>query len=161
MLMKKSAIFNETREYRYILTREWDSSLRKILYIMLNPSTASHEVEDRTSKQCLFFAKKFEYGSLEVVNLFSIIATDPKKLKHVLNPIGNDNDRYILEAAKRADTIVVAWGEKHFINKRNKNVLSILKSNGHELYCLDVAKSGHPRHPSRMKHNIDNLKIYS
>ena len=159
--MKMNAIFDETGVYRYNLIREWDSSLPRVLYIMLNPSTANHEKEDQTSRQCLYFSKKFGFGSLEVVNLFSIISTDPTKIKHILDPIGKENDTYILEAAKRANKIIVAWGGEHFINKRNQEIASMLISRGYKLYCLDVTKSGHPRHPSRMNHNIEVLKTYS
>ncbi|MBO2945644.1 DUF1643 domain-containing protein [Paenibacillus sp. F411] len=70
--MKMDAIFDSTRKYRYLLSREWDTLLPRVLYVMLNPSTANHEEEDQTSKQCLYFAKKFGFGSLEVVNLYAI-----------------------------------------------------------------------------------------
>lgn len=53
--LKMDAVFSQCGKYRYLLKREWDASLPKVLYIMLNPSTASHETEDQTSKQCLFF----------------------------------------------------------------------------------------------------------
>lgn len=158
--MKMDAVFDETGMYRYLLRREWDPSLPSILYIMLNPSTASHENEDQTSRQCLYFAKKFGFGSLEVVNLYALISTDPKQLKFASDPVGAENDRYIDEAASRAKTIVVAWGEKHFIHQRNKVVARHLLSIGHDLYCLGIAKSGHPRHPSRMGHSLETLKIY-
>jgi hypothetical protein len=158
--MIMNAVFDETGMYRYLLSREWDTTLPKVLFIMLNPSTASQETEDQTSRQCLHFAKKFGFGSLEIVNLFALISTDPTKLKDSIDPLGKENDRYIVEAAKRADKIIVAWGEKHFINRRNKKVTDYLTNQGYDLYCLGVAKSGHPRHPSRMSHRIETLQIY-
>lgn len=78
--MKMDAVCDESGTYRYLLYRELDSSLPRILYIMLNPSTASHETEDQTSKQCLYFTKKFGFGSLEVVNLYALISTDQAKI---------------------------------------------------------------------------------
>lgn len=159
--MKMDAIFDSTKKYRYLLTREWNTNLPRLLYIMLNPSTADHETDDQTLKQCIFFAKKFEYGSLEVVNLFALISTDPEYIREHSDPIGINNDKYILEAATRANTIVVAWGEKHFINQRHNKVAKMLMNRGHDLYCLGIAKSGHPRHPSRMSHSIESLQLYS
>lgn len=159
--MKMEAVFDSTRKYRYLLFREWDPSLPRMLYVMLNPSTASQIEEDQTSKQCLHFAKKFGFGSLEVVNLYAIISTDPNQLKNMLNPIGDENDKFILEAASRAKTVVVAWGEKHFINQRHNKVARLLTSAGHQLHCLGIAKSGNPRHPSRMNHSIESLILYS
>ncbi|WP_456290029.1 DUF1643 domain-containing protein [Paenibacillus sp. AK002] len=97
-------------------------TLPKLLYIMLNP--ASEISEDQTSRQCLYFANKFQYGSLEVVNLYSLISTDPKRLKEsLIEPVGLETDKYIIEAALRADRVVIAWGEKHFFNKRDKQVM--------------------------------------
>ncbi|WP_051421227.1 DUF1643 domain-containing protein [Paenibacillus massiliensis] len=159
--MKMDAIFDSTRKYRYLLSREWDPSLPKLLYVMLNPSTASDNEEDRTSTQCLYFAKKFGFGALEVVNLFALISKDPEQLQKVEDPIGEENDKYILEAAKRSKTIIVAWGGKHFINQRHTKVARLLTSEGYELSCLGMAKSGHPRHPSRMSHSIQSLTLYS
>ncbi|QHW33236.1 DUF1643 domain-containing protein [Paenibacillus rhizovicinus] len=155
--MRLSAIFDEQKMYRYSLTREWDTGLPRLLYIMLNPSTASEVTEDQTSKQCLFFAKKLGFGSFEVVNLFSFISTNPQKLIESMDPIGKDNDKHIIEAAARSETIVAAWGEKHFLNKRNQVVMDMLQQNGFELFCLMKTKSGHPRHPSRLKHDIREL----
>lgn len=156
--MKLGATFDPEKKYRYLLTREWDVTLPKLLYIMLNPSTASEFTEDQTSRQCLYFAKKFKYGSLEVVNLYSLISTDPKGLKEsIIDPIGHETDKYIIEAASRANKVVIAWGEKHFFNKRDKQVIKLLRNEGIDLFCLKKAKSGHPRHPSRLGHDIKEL----
>lgn len=95
------------------------------------------------------------------MNLYALISTDPSQLKVALDPVGEENNRHIEEAASRADTIVVAWGEKHFVNQRDKKVAKLLTTKGIDLYCLEIAKSGHPRHPSRMSHNIKSLKLYS
>lgn len=159
--MKRDAVFDESEKYRYSLYREWDNSLPRILFIMLNPSTANHDTEDHTSRQCLYFSKKFGYGSLEIVNLYAYVSTDPKQLKESDDPIGKKNNAYILEAAKRAKTVVIAWGEKHLMKQRNKEITKLLREYGHQVYCLDVTKSGHPRHPSRMRHSIDSLKVFA
>ena len=42
MLMKKHAIISKDEKYRYKLTRTWDEDKGKVLFIMLNPSTANH-----------------------------------------------------------------------------------------------------------------------
>ncbi|BFH61894.1 DUF1643 domain-containing protein [Paenibacillus azoreducens] len=156
--MNQDAIFDSERKYRYLLTREWDTNLPKLLYIMLNPSVANEVSEDRTSKQCLYFANKFQYGSLEIVNLYSLISTDPKGLKKsLIDPVGSETDKHIREAALRADRVIVAWGEKHFFNKRDKQVIELLRKEEVELFCLKMAKTGHPRHPSRLGHDIEEL----
>lgn len=161
MYMKMNAVFDHAGKYRYLLSREWNDALPRVLYVMLNPSTANHEEEDRTSSQCIYFAQKFGFGSLEIVNLYAFISTDPKQLKLEYDPIGSENDKYMLEAASRAKTIIVAWGGKHFFNHRNKKVKRLLTSNGHQLQCLGIARSGHPRHPSRLSHSIETFTLYA
>ncbi|MEW9699074.1 DUF1643 domain-containing protein [Paenibacillus sp. SI8] len=61
--MKREAIFSDKRKYRYSLLREWDSSLPRVLYVMLNPSIADAEIDDQSIKRCIYFAKKFGFGS--------------------------------------------------------------------------------------------------
>ncbi|BFH61887.1 DUF1643 domain-containing protein [Paenibacillus azoreducens] len=156
--MKLEAVFDESGSYRYLLSRVWNPTLPKLLYVMLNPSTADKTTEDQTSRQCIYFAKKFGFGSFEVVNLYSLISTNPKGLRtSSIDPIGNDNDLYITEAAARADLIIVAWGTDHFFNKRNEIIRNKLKADGYKLFCLKKTKYGHPGHPSRLKHDIDQL----
>lgn len=159
--MKLNAIFDNTGNYRYLLSRVWDTSLPSLLYVMLNPSTADETTEDQTSRQCIHFAKEFKFGSFEVVNLYSLISTNPKVLKTTqLDPIGPETDRYILDAAQKADQIILAWGCNHFFGGRNEKVNEMLKSHGYDLYCLKKSKYGHPRHPSRLKHDIKQPILY-
>lgn len=69
--MRKDAILDNTQQYRYWLLREWDTSLPKMVFVMLNSSTADANVDDATIKKCINFAKAFDYGSIQVVNLFA------------------------------------------------------------------------------------------
>jgi hypothetical protein len=100
----KKAVFKD--KYRYFLSREWDKNKPKLLYIMLNPSTADDIDEDKSITQCFYFAYIFGYGSFEVVNLYSYKSTDPSILKRIHDPIGCDTNKYILNAASKADKIV-------------------------------------------------------
>ena len=42
----KGAVLSDCENYRYELWRIWDESKPKVLFIMLNPSTADTEVND-------------------------------------------------------------------------------------------------------------------
>ena len=57
--MKKSAIISDCNKYRYELHREWDKDKKKVLFIMLNPSTADADNNDLTTIRCVNFAKKW------------------------------------------------------------------------------------------------------
>ncbi len=47
---------------------------------------------------------------MEVVNLFAYRTSKPSLLKQATQPIGKDNDRYILESVKRNERVILAWG---------------------------------------------------
>ena len=63
--------------YRYLLWRVWDSSLPVLLVIMLNPSTADHDKNDRTIETLIARARMTGHGGILVLNLFAWRATQP------------------------------------------------------------------------------------
>ncbi len=137
--------------YRYHLSRSWDDcKSMPLVFVMLNPSTADHEVDDPTIRRCIGFARREGYCSIEVVNLFAWRATDPKELPslHQADRIGEDNYRYIHAAVTGASAIVCAWGaiRPQFESERPRPE-GIARANGIPVYCLGTTKAGHPRHP--------------
>ncbi len=142
------AVIDDTKTFRYLLWRTWDVNRPRLLWVMLNPSTADEQQSDRTLGRCISFSKKWDYGSLEIVNLFAFRTSDPKDLDAVSDPIGSENDRRIAEAATRAEKIVVAWGERGIYKQRDSAVLELLaQQTSLPLYCLGKTKNGSPRHP--------------
>ena len=75
---------------------------------MLNPNSADAQVNDPTITRCINFAKSWGYGRLEVVNLFAYRTSKPSLLKQATEPIGKDNDRFILKSVDRSDRIILA-----------------------------------------------------
>lgn len=142
-----SATLSPCGQYRYRLWRAWDESKPRVLFVMLNPSTADAEADDPTIKKCVKFARAWGYGSLEVVNLFALRSTDPAAFKGHPNPVGAGNDSYILDAASRAGKIVAAWGSNKAIGDRGTQVRAMLAREGFDLYCLRVSDKGMPWHP--------------
>ncbi len=65
------AIFSDDDTYRYLLWRTWDESLPRLLWVLLNPSTADAEIADPTLSACIGFSQELRYGGLEIVNLFA------------------------------------------------------------------------------------------
>jgi hypothetical protein len=146
--IERSAIFDPTGAYRFLLTRVWNPDRPRVCWVMLNPSIADAYQDDNTIKQIISFSQAWNFGSLEVVNLFGLIATDPAKLRLALDPVGAGNDNYIREAAGRARMIVCAWGAGGALFGRDREVIAILREFG-ELYCIGTTKDGYPRHPLR------------
>lgn len=143
------AFIDETGQYRYFLTREWDADKPRVCFIMLNPSVADAERDDPTIRRCIGFARAWGAGSLEVVNLFAYRATDPEQLLTAADPIGPENDAYIAKAVKRASQVIVAWGA-HAAAYKERRAICVLDSLVSPL-CLDITKEGYPRHPLYIK----------
>lgn len=145
--MESGAIFDRSRRYRYKLWRRWDQTLPSMVFLMLNPSKADAEKNDQTIRTCISMAARFGCGSIEVVNLFGFCATYPEELRAAKNPIGKDNDRYILEAASKASRVLLAWGNHGEMRGRSAEVLALLSTYHVNLVCLGKTKIGQPRHP--------------
>lgn len=134
--------------FRYSLTREWDSTLYKLVIVMLNPSTADETADDPTIRRCITFAKRQGFGGMFVVNLYAYRATNPDDLVRFGWPEGAHNDatlRRVFEIQRAArQPILVAWGAK----AQAERVERFLKQAvGCQLFSLGVTKYGAPRHP--------------
>ena len=139
--------------YRYLLWREWGSLGKTVSFIMLNPSRADADINDQTITRCINFAKSWNYSRLEVVNLFAYRTSSPSLLKQAAEPIGQENDRYILECAARSDRIILAWGNHGTWQQQDSHVLQLLEGNKN-LYALGMTKQGCPRHPLYLRKSI-------
>lgn len=120
---------------------------------MLNPSTADASVNDPTIRRCIGYTRSWGYGSLAVVNLYALRATDPDELRRHPSPCGPDNDAAIFDAAVAASLIVCAWGADPMAPARARAVEGHLLD-GMPLFCLGRAKEGEPRHPLMMKGDL-------
>lgn len=143
--IKRSADFSPHQDYRYTLIREWDDSLPRLLWVLLNPSTADATNDDPTNRRGMGFARQWGFGSCVFVNLFAFRTSKPNKMKHAPFPIGPDNDTFILSQAHASETIIAAWGSHGPHRGRAFDVRRLLKD--FKLYCLGTTKAGEPKHP--------------
>lgn len=148
--METGATFDSTGTYRYVLWRQWAINAPKVAFVMLNPSTADAQTDDATIRRCTQFAKSWGYGSLDVVNLFALVATYPAQLQDVADPIGSENDRYLLTTGQNASTLILAWGNWGRLLERDRAVFKLL-AHLPNIYCLGMNKTGQPRHPLYLK----------
>lgn len=146
LLARGEAIISECGRYRYRLARRWGPG-PAVLFIMLNPSTADAEQDDPTIRRCVGYAKALGAGSLEVVNLFALRATDPNELARDVAPVGPANNSHIWEAAQRAEMVICAWGAHPEARHRARQVVDLLHAAGARPMCLRRTKAGHPAHP--------------
>lgn len=143
----RPAVFSEDRRYRYLLARRTGLSADGCLFIMLNPSTADETEDDPTIRRCMGFASRWGFGILVVANVFALRSTDPKGLCRVEDPIGPENDSWLLKAAKESDSVVCAWGNWGELFRRGDQVRAMLTDAGVPIQCLGVTGQGEPRHP--------------
>ena len=78
--LERGAQLSDCGAYRYRLWREWDTACPTLAFVMLNPSTADHRVDDPTITRCFTRAVANNFGRLEVANLFPLRATNPDEL---------------------------------------------------------------------------------
>jgi len=151
------AWFSQDQRYRYLIRRIWHNgtvddefSPRAMLFVMLNPSTASAFDDDATLRVITGHAKRAGHDELLVANLFALKSTDPRALAGHPDPIGELND-LVLAALPRVFTIV-AWGDHPCARKRSEDVVQILSR---PLHCLALTKSGAPHHPLRLSKSLN------
>ena len=114
-------------EYRYWLRRGLCMNGRTLVMVMLNPSTADHTTDDPTIRRCIGFGREMNYGTLLVLNLFALRATNPAELRNHPNPVGPNNDAHM---------------------DRDREMLRLVAGEGFDLHCLaNPTKNGLPRHP--------------
>lgn len=135
------------RKYRYHLMREWLIGSGVCVFVMLNPSTADALANDPTVTRCVRFAQSWGYQKLKVVNLFALRATNPREIRTAEDPIGPDNDRWIVGTCKGADMVVCAWGAGGAFQERWLNVLTRLVWENIPVHYLTLLESGQPGHP--------------
>lgn len=144
----KTARLSECGTYRYELRREW-SSAPLACFVMLNPSTADANVDDRTIRRCVGFARSWGNGGIVVVNLFALRSKHPSELARHADPVGPKNDDFIRSAlALRWVTVVCAWGADPLVASRSPRVLSLIREAGHKPQCLRLTEATRaPEHP--------------
>lgn len=133
--------------FRYALWRIWDRNLDNLLFIGLNPSTASEHQDDPTIRRLISFAKGWGFGGLFAGNLFSVVSPDPTVLffNASVELPGGSNDQAIKRMRELSTLALVGWGnwgEK--VGLRPAEVLALI---GEPVYCLKTTKAGEPIHP--------------
>jgi hypothetical protein len=136
--------------HRYVLARVWNPKLGSVAFVMLNPSTADKDVDDATSRRCIGYARRWGYGSVVLVNLYSRRATKPQELldRYRAYRNGPAADHWLRQETENATEVIAAWGGFHrYIDggERVREVAELL--DGIELKALALTQQGDPRHP--------------
>ena len=138
------AVYSACERYRYRLTRDWGYGGR-LLFVMLNPSTATELQNDPTVERCERRARALGFGGFAVANIFAWRATDPRVMRAAADPVGPGNDAAIVDLAAAAGQVICAWGSHGAHLDRGAQVRALL--GGRVLHHLGLTLAGQPKHP--------------
>jgi len=152
---KREAWFSECGLYRYLLDIVWDSSLPMMTTIALNPSKASHLVNDNTIVRCKKFARLRGFGGYRMLNAFALRSTNPKQLFVAKDPVGRENTIDFL-TAHRTPMTIAAWGATIQSRRwkywyRGHEIAGAIR----DLMCFKKTAEGHPFHPLYLSWDVE------
>jgi hypothetical protein len=156
------AVYSPCEKYRYMLTRCWDASKpRHLVFVGLNPSTATENVDDPTIRKLVGYANRWGLGGLTMLNFFAFRSTDPKKLPAYYddaNGIENDGVLRMMfgSAAERGHVLAFGWGAhggNHVRSLRSRMLTDMALSVGAAPKCFGYTGNGQPKHPLYLKND--------
>ena len=127
--------------------------MQQVMFIGLNPSTADEQNDDPTLTRCINYAKTWGFGSICMTNLFAYRATRPKDMLAVSDPVGIENDEWLIEQSQKAGLVIAAWGNTGAHLNRSSEVKQLIP----KLHYLNLNQSGEPAHPLYLKLDLRPL----
>ena len=126
--------------------------------IGLHPEGANQTDQplDDTTAICLEFAKKNNFKTLLLVNLYSETGLNQNNIRSAPNAVGQENDNWLRKAAEESELIVVAWGDFPWIKFRSRQVMNLLLP--FTLHAVQVNANGTPSHPKAWR--LKAAKVY-
>lgn len=165
----KIDVRNKDLNARFLLGEKGTSNL---VVVGVNPSVATIDNLDQTSKRIKKYCKLFNYDGWILINLYPQISTNVDLMhKEKNDEIIKLSLEHIKSILKEKNIILVAaWGEaiewREYLKDCLNDIDSIAKKYNHQWNCIELTKYGHPCHPlmrkkgfSLYKSNIKRIKI--
>lgn len=146
---QRSAMFSTCGLYRYTLTHRWGTGAVAV-FVLCNPSTATHLRDDNTSKRCDGFARRWGCGARVIVNVAALRSRDPRVLRRATDPIGPQNEAHWHRVfAETTGPLVVGWGDllPPALEPAVRRVLAVAARWKRAPLCLGTTNAGEPCHP--------------
>jgi len=160
--IQNDALFSPCGLYRWWLTRKINKGRKSLIFIGLNPSKADSHIDDQALRRLVSSCRRWNYGSLIVVNLFGRVSKSPLILHRCLDPVGEGNDFALLRFMDCWSNdpnvdLWLGWGNKGCLLNRNVSFLKMLKPYALQRHLsfpeesgpqvIGLTKSSQPRHP--------------
>lgn len=108
--MKSEIILSNCGKAKYLHRFTILKDLPKLMIICKSAGIATELQLDKTSMMILNNSLDCGYGSVDVLNVFPVINAIDKALEND-EEIIKENNKYLLQSAEKADTIVLAYGK--------------------------------------------------
>ena len=149
-VMKTEAKFSDDKEYRYILSKEWNNKKPRAMVVMTNPSSAGEVALDLTTLYTINNLVALDYGAVDIVNIYPKITQKLKVDDVDLREI-EISDKIIVETAEKVDSVIIAWGrvgeKSKAIEKRQNELLEKLQVFKDKLFIIGDGKGNELFHP--------------
>lgn len=153
----RTAELSPCGRFRFRLSRTWSEHWPVCAWLMLNPSTADAERDDPTMLRLMAWARAWNYGGVEVVNVFPYRASKPSALWGWLRGArgfdteGRDeaieaNLWHIADISKNAALRLVGFGAEA-AKRHPDHVRAALAAFREGTFCLGNNSLGWPLHP--------------
>lgn len=151
-----TARFSACERYRWELRETWNAGMPLVMFLLMNPSVAGLEFADPTLIRTGGFARRWGYGGQLVGNVHGYRVTDSKRLVEAADPVGAENDAALLQMAREAAIVVLAYGSPPKpLRARRERVVMALRDSGARLAYIRLSKSGTPEHPLYLPGGLD------
>ncbi len=152
--IRGSAKFSNCGNYRPYLSRSWHPG-PAILWLCMNPSSATHVLDDATSRKLTRHSRRLGFGKLFLLNVMDYRATDPAQL-----PEGEERSARNLDEIRRcvrhATCVALAYGglrqNPRWIEYAND---ALQACHGAAMCRVATNRDGSPRHPRRFPANFE------
>ena len=149
--LKTTLIFDDDGKSKLKLSIEWDKNKKKACVIMLCFGKGNGIYFDKSTSQCIKNLLSLDYGSVDIVNLFS--SSDMH--------MNGSNTESIKNAVSTADTVIyaVGMGKKNYksFQAAQNEILPVIESVKEKLFCISDDDGNGFYHPLCPK--VDTWKL--
>tara|TARA_Y100001970_G_C14069954_1_gene768887 strand:+ start:386 stop:922 length:537 start_codon:yes stop_codon:yes gene_type:complete len=161
LFLERNCFLSKNKKYRWSLSYKISKSKKEIIFIGLNPSLSDSLYVDNTTQKIIKICRNYDYGKVNILNLFALISSNPSKIFIHKKPVGYLNDQFIcknLEYWSKNNNchLWLGWGNKGTFLNRNIKVSRIII----KFYSFKKDNFGNPLGPLFIKKTIKNHPIH-